>query len=138
MNLKSSTRLIVLIVSILSFFFWGTIAFSSEEGGGMIVPMMIVAYIVFAVAIALVLIYTLKGLISKKGELKRTFISIGTFLGIFLISFLLADSSAVKVEDQVVDGTASKLVSTGLNMFYILSVLAVGLMFLSGFKRAKK
>lgn len=138
MNLKSSTRLIVLIVSILSFFFWGTIAFSSEEDGGMIMPMMTIAYIVLAVAIALVLIYTLKNLISKKGELKRTFVSIGAFLGIFLISYVLADSSAVKVEAGVVEGTASKLVSTGLNMFYILAVVAVVLMFLSGFKRVKK
>lgn len=138
MNLKKSTRLIVLIVSIISFFFWGTIAFSSEEGGGMIVPMMTVAYVVLAAAIALVLFYTLNNLISKKGELKRTFTSLGAFLGIFLISLLLADSSAVQVEAGVVEGTTSRLVSTGLNMFYILAVLAVGLMFLSGFKRIKK
>lgn len=138
MNLKSFTRLAVLVISVISFFFWGTIAFASEEGGGMITPIMTVAFIVLIVAIVLVLFYTIQGLISKKGDLKRTFISVGAFLGVILISYILADSSAVKVEAGVVEGTTSKLVSTGLNTFYILSIVAVGLMFFTGFKRIKK
>ncbi|MFN3755379.1 MAG: hypothetical protein ACK4RM_00340 [Flavobacterium sp.] len=138
MNLKSFTRLAVLVISVISFFFWGTIAFSSEEGGGLITPIMTVAFIVLAVAIVLVLVYTIQGLVSKKGDLKRTFISIGAFLGVILISFILADSSPVTVEAGVVEGTASKLVSTGLNTFYILAIAAIVLMFVSGFKRVKK
>jgi hypothetical protein len=138
MNLKSFTRLAVLVISVISFFFWGTIAFSSEEEGGLITPIMTVAFIVLAVAIALVLVYTIQGFISKKGDLKRTFISIGAFLGVILISFILADSSPVKVEAGIVEGTASKLVSTGLNTFYILAIVAIALMFFTSFKRIKK
>jgi drug/metabolite transporter (DMT)-like permease len=138
MNFKSLTRLSAIVISLLAVVFWATIAFSSEEDGGMITPMIYVAFLVLIIAIVLVLGYTFKNLASKKGDLKRTFISIGAFVGVLLVSYILADSTPVKVESGEVSSTTSKLVSTGLNAFYILALVAIGLMFFTGYNRLKK
>lgn len=138
MNLNKLTKILVIVASLLAVVFWATIAFSSEEEGGMITPMIYVAFAVLAVAIVLVLLYTVKNLASKKGELKRTFISVGAFLGVILVAFLLADSTPVTVGGEEFSSTTSKMVSTGLNTFYIVAVVAIGLMFFTGYNRIKK
>lgn len=138
MNLNKLTKILVIVASLLAVVFWATIAFSSEEEGGMITPMIYVAFVVLAVAIVLVLLYTIKNLAAKKGELKKTFISVGAFLGVILVAFLLADSTPVKVGGEEFSSTTSKLVSTGLNTFYIVALAAIALMFLTGYNRIKK
>jgi predicted small integral membrane protein len=138
MNLNKLTKILVIVASLLAVIFWATIAFSSEEEGGMITPMIYVAFAVLAVAIVLVLLYTVKNLASKKGELKKTFISVGAFLGVILVAFLLADSTPVTVGGEEFSTTTSKMVSTGLNTFYIVATVAIALMFLTGYNRIKK
>lgn len=138
MNLNKLTKILVIVASLLAVVFWATIAFSSEEEGGMITPMIYVAFVVLAVAILLVLLYTFKNLAAKKGELKRTFISVGAFLGVILVAFLLADSTPVTVGGEEFSSTTSKMVSTGLNTFYIVALVAIGLMFFTGYNRIKK
>lgn len=138
MNLNKLTKILVIVASLLAVVFWATIAFSSEAEGGMITPMIYVAFAVLAVAIVLVLLYTVKNLAAKKGELKKTFISVGAFLGVILVAFLLADSTPVTVGGEEFSSTTSKVVSTGLNTFYIVAVVAIGLMFFTGYNRIKK
>jgi len=138
MNLNKLTKILVIVASLLAVVFWATIAFSSEEEGGMITPMIYVAFVVLAVAIILVLLYTFKNLAAKKGELKRTFVSVGAFLGVILVAFLLADSTPITVGGEEFSSTTSKMVSTGLNTFYIVAVVAIGLMFFTGYNRIKK
>jgi hypothetical protein len=138
MNLNKLTKILVIVASLLAVVFWATIAFSSEAEGGMITPMIYVAFAVLAVAIVLVLLYTVKNLASKKGELKKTFISVGAFLGVILVAFLLADSTPVTVGGEEFSSTTSKMVSTGLNTFYIVALVAIGLMFFTGYNRIKK
>lgn len=138
MNLNKLTKILVIVASLLAVVFWATIAFSSEAEGGMITPMIYVAFAVLAVAIVLVLLYTVKNLASKKGELKKTFISVGAFLGVILVAFLLADNTPVTVGGEEFSSTTSKMVSTGLNTFYIVAIVAIGLMFFTGYNRIKK
>lgn len=138
MNSNKLTKILVIVASLLAVVFWATIAFSSEEEGGMITPMIYVAFVVLAVAIVLVLLYTIKNLASKKGELKKTFISVGAFLGVILVAFVLADSTPVTVGGEEFSSTTSRLVSTGLITFYIVAVVAIGLMFFTGYNRIKK
>jgi cobalamin synthase len=138
MNLNKLAKLLVIVASLLAVVFWATIAFSSEPEGGMITPMIYVAFVVLAVAVVLVLLYTFKNLGSKKGELKKTFISVGSFLGVILVAFVLADSTPVTVGGEEFSSTTSKMVSTGLNTFYIVAVVAIGLMFFTGYNRIKK
>jgi hypothetical protein len=137
MNLKKFSRLIVVVLSIISIVFLATIMAADAKDGGMIEPFIYVAYLTLLIAIVLVLVYTVKNLATK--DLKKTFISIGAFLAVILIAFIFADGTPVPLKDGgEVSSFGSKMVSTGLNAFYLLAVVALGLMFLSGYKRIKK
>lgn len=139
MNLQKLTRLLVIVLSVLSIVFLATIMMADAQDGGMIAPIIYVSYLMLLIAIVFVLYYTFKNLASKKGELKKTFISIGAFLGVFLVAFIFADGTAVPLKDGgEVSSFASKMVSTGLNAFYILALVAIGLMVFTGYNRIKK
>lgn len=139
MNLNKLTRILVIVISLLSVVFWTTIAFSSEMDGGLISPMITLSIVVLLIAIAFVLYYTVKNLASQKGsELKKTFIGVGAFLAVMVISFIVADSEPLTVGGEEFSSTTSRLVSTGLNAFYILALVAIGLMFFTGYNRIKK
>jgi hypothetical protein len=139
MNLNKLTRILVIVISLLSVVFWTTIAFSSEMDGGLISPMITLSIVVLLIAIAFVLYYTVKNLASQKGsELKKTFIGVGAFLAVMVISFIVADSEPLTVGGEDFSSTTSRLVSTGLNAFYILALVAIGLMFFTGYNRIKK
>jgi hypothetical protein len=107
--------------------------------GGLISPMITLSIVVLLIAIAFVLYYTVKNLASQKGsELKKTFIGVGAFLAVMVISFIVADSEPLTVGGEEFSSTTSRLVSTGLNAFYILALVAIGLMFFTGYNRIKK
>ncbi len=137
MNLNKLSRLIVIILSIISIVFLATIMASDTPDGGMIGPFIYVAYLTLFIAILLVVIYTLKNLASK--DLKKTLFSVGAFLGVILVAFILADGTPVPLKDGgEVSSFASKMVSTGLNAFYILALIAISLMLFTGYNRIKK
>jgi len=139
MNLNKLARLVVIILSIISIVFLATIMMSDAPDGGMISPIIYVAYLMLLIAIVFVAYYMITGLMSKKGDLKKTFISIGAFLGVFVVAFIFADGTAVPLKDGgEVSSFASKMVSTGLNAFYILALVAIGLMVFTGYNRIKK
>lgn len=139
MDLKKLSKIVVIILSLIAIVFWTTVVMADEKEGGLIEPMIYVAYVIMAIAIVLVLFYSITGILAKKGELKKTFIGVGAFLGVILVSFLIADSTPVPLKDGgEVSSFASKMVSTGLNSFYILALIAIGLMMFSGYNRFKK
>lgn len=140
MKLKTITRFATLALGILAVIMLATILSAEERDGGMIEPMIYLSYFILGAATLLVLAYSLINLTTKKPEeLKKIFISLGLFVGIILISYIFADGTEVELKDgEILSSSASKWVSTGLTTFYILSFTALGLMFLSTFKRAKK
>ena len=95
-----------------------------------------VAYIIFAITILFVLFFVIKGIFS--GNIKNTLISVGAFLVIVIISYVLADGSPMQVGDIYLSESGSKWVDTGLYVFYILAVVAIASMVLSGVKKITK
>jgi cytochrome bd-type quinol oxidase subunit 2 len=141
MNLHKVTKIAALVVSVLSLVFLAIILSSSDaDNSSMISPLIYLSYIILFACIAVVLVYVFKNLLSNKDNLKRTMITIGLLLGLLLISYILADSSDIYnvKKELLVSGSSSKLVSTGLNMTYILGIISVGSLFFFMFKNAKK
>lgn len=139
MNLHKLTKIAAIVISVLSILFLaGLMASSDDADNSWISPLIYMSYFVLAACIAIVLIYVFKNLLSNKENLKKTLISIGLFLGLLLISFILADSSEVKANGEIVSGSTSKLVSTGLNMFYFLGLVSIGTMAWTGLNKFKK
>jgi hypothetical protein len=106
---------------------------------GVITPIIILSQITLLIAVVVTLIFSFKGLMADKAQLKSSMISLGLFLGVFVIAFLLSKGVETPMRDgKVLSATGSKLVGTGIRVFYILSIVAVGLMVLSGRIRSLK
>ncbi|RBA29881.1 hypothetical protein [Flavobacterium tibetense] len=138
MNLHKIVKFAALAIGILSMVFLGGILATDEKDSAWISPLILVAYVILFACIAIVLIYVFKNLFAKQETLKKTLMSIGMFLGVVLLAFILADSSDVKAGGEIVSGTTSKLVSTGLNTFYFLALIAIGTMAWTGLTKFKK
>ena len=73
---------------------------------------------------------------ADKAQLKSSMISFGLFLGVFIIAFLLSKGVETPMRDgKVLSALGSRLVGTGIRVFYILAIVAVGLMIFSGGKK---
>ena len=79
------------------------------------------------------LTFSFKGLMADKAKLKSSMTSFGLFLVVFIIAFLLSKGVETPMRDgKVLSAIGSQLVGTGIRVFYILAIIAVGLMIFSG------
>ena len=96
-------------------------------------PLVELARIVIFITIATTLIFSLLGLFSDRAKLKKAAISIGLFLCVIGISYVLSEGVETPLKDgEVLSASGSKWVGTGIRTFYILAVIAIGLMIFSG------
>ncbi|RMA66276.1 hypothetical protein [Ulvibacter antarcticus] len=138
MGLHKILKIIALILSIGGIVFLAMIVTKGDDAikatGEYLDGFLYVAYIIFAIVLFFVVIFVLKGLMS--GNIKNTLISIGAFLAIVIISYVMADGVETPMKDgKILSASGSKLVSTGLYVFYMLGILAIGAMIFSGFKK---
>lgn len=140
MVLHKIIKIIGLIISLIGVSFLGMMLMKGDdiikETGSGIDGFIYSAYFIFALVLISVLVFGLKGLLS--GNIKNTLIILGAFVLIVGISYGLADGTPMRLnEGGMLSESGSKWVGAGLYTFYILGVLAVGSMVMSGFKKAK-
>ena len=142
MNVYKISKILVIIIGVIaSILFVSTLGMEvSMDNNSYIVDYFIyISYIAMAVAFFSVVYFVFKNLITHKEQLKRALISLGIFAAIILVAFILADSTEVKLKDGgVITSTASKLISTSLNTFYILAIISVGVLGWTGFSKIKR
>ncbi len=108
---------------------------TAESMGG---NMLYVTYIVLGLVLAMVLIFVIKGLFA--GNIKKTLLTVGIFLGIVIISYMMSsgtdlDLNSFSNKGLEVSEKTSKQVGAGLYTFYILAFLAIASMAYSGIKK---
>jgi hypothetical protein len=97
-------------------------------------PFMWVSYVILGVTILSVLFFAIKALFT--GNIKKTLFSLGGFILIIVISFVVSSGTETALRDGgVLSANGSRWVSAGLVAFYILAALAVLAMFLSSVKK---
>ena len=145
MNTNKLTRIgcialgVLGVISLFLVFITGDDAIKLGDGAGAITPIILLGQLTLLVAVVITSIYALKGLMADKAKLKSSLMFVGIFLGIFLIAFLLSEGVETPMRDgKVLSATGSKLVGTGIRVFYILTIIAVGLMVFTGRKRSLK
>ena len=145
MNTNKLTRIgcialgVLGILSLFLVFITGDDAIKFGDGVGAIMPIILLGQLTLLVAVVITSIYALKGLMADKAKLKSSLMFVGIFLGIFLIAFLLSEGVETPMRDgKVLSATGSKLVGTGIRVFYILTIIAVGLMIFTGGKKTIK
>lgn len=140
MGLYKILKIVALLLGVAGIIFWFMLLAKGDEAikatGEGVDPMIYIAYITMAIVLAFVLIFVLKGLFS--GDIKKTLMSIGAFLVVVILGYVLASGSIEglpEVDGAPVTESTSKWVGTGLKTFYILAILAIGAMIFSGFKK---
>ena len=89
--------------------------------------MFMITYLLLGVAVVASLVFTLKNLFSNPAGLKKTLFVVGGFILVVIVSYVLA--SGTDVDDKAMamsDESTVKKIGMGINIFYILTIIAVG------------
>jgi peptidoglycan/LPS O-acetylase OafA/YrhL len=139
MGLHKIFKIIALVLGVAGIALWGMLVAKGDKavvasGGDGLDPFLYVAYITFGILLVLVLLFVVKGLAS--GNVKKTLMSVGAFVLIFVVSYVLAEGVESFTKDgEIVTEQTSRWIGTGLYTFYILAILAIVAMAFSGVKK---
>ncbi len=93
-----------------------------------------IAYVMFSLVLLFVIIFVLKGLAA--GDIKKTLITVGAFLVVVIISYVMADGVETLMKDgKILSESGSRWISTGINAFVLLGLIAIGSMAFGGVKK---
>ncbi|WP_274474099.1 hypothetical protein [Mangrovimonas aestuarii] len=145
MNLQKIITYVAAAVGVISIIFLiriiGAGDSAIEQGGDSIVnPLMYIAYVIFAIALFFVLIFTLKNLLTNTASLKSTLMGVGAFLLLLIICYFgFAKGEVTPLRDgDALSANGSRWVGAGLYMFYCLAAIAGGAMLFTGIKKMLK
>ena len=103
---------------------------------GAVSPLVTLSIAVLIVTVIVTLVFSLINLASSGEKLKKALLFIGCFLVVLFIAFAASSGVETPLKDgEVLSAFSSRLVGTGLRMFYILVVIAILSMVFSGAKK---
>jgi hypothetical protein len=102
-----------------------------------------ITFILLGLAAAASLIFSLIHLFSNPASIKKTIFVVVGFLLVVAIGYVLADGTNVSIPEMADRGidtseTIIKRIGTGINVFFILVIIAVGAMIWGGVRKAIK
>jgi len=102
--------------------------------------MFVVSYILLAIPVVALLLYSVKNLVSSPAKLKRALIAIVGLVVVLVISYALSSGSNIELQTYIdrgikIDESSSKWIGTGLYSFYVLTIIAIGAMLFGGIKK---
>lgn len=139
-------KIALIVIGLISAVLWFSLPEQEDPGAisnGALNGMFIIMYILLAIAVVVSLFFGIKKLLSTKGSLKKALFAIGGLLIVVAISYGL---SSTEEADAVVktfernsqlstDQGTVKTIGMGLNVFFILTVVAIVLMLGSNVKK---
>ena len=146
MDLQKLLKTVAIVIGVISIFFLGSIISTGDEAikagdaSGTIDIFMNVSYVVLAIAVIIVLAFSVLNLVSNRGGLKSTLMGVGAFVVLFLLCYFgLANGVETTLKDgDILSESGSRLVGAGLYLFYFLAVIAGGIMLGFGIKKMAK
>ena len=148
MNLEKLTRIGCIALGVLGLIFLAIVFASGDDSikmaaasgnYGVITPIIILSQITLLIAVIVTLIFSLRGIAKDKSKMKNALKSAGLFLIVVVIAFVISNGVETPMRDgKVLSAMGSKLVGTGIRVFYMLSIIAVGLMVFPGTKKIFK
>ena len=135
MNFYNALKYIAIGLSLLAVIFLFVILFGNLFGVDL---MLYNAYFILFIIVSAVLFFGISNVISDRLSLMNTLKLLGTFLGLFLVCFLLASGEeTIMKEGKVLSALSSKFIGAALFMFYALVIVASGSMLYFGIKNRK-
>jgi len=137
-------KIVLVVLGALSAILWyqlpgRDVPASEAVGSGAMNFMFIITYLLLGFAVVVSLVFTLKNLFANPKSLKKTLMVIGGFVVVVLISYVLASGTDVSIEEMAGRGietseTTIRRIGTGLNMFFLLVLIAIAAMVMGAFK----
>ena len=141
-------RIVTLVLSVLGLYLLLRVLFIGDQqiemgaadgNYGPISSFVGLAVIILILITVTTLLFALRDIFRDKKTLKKSLLAIGLFLGAFLIAFLISSGEETPMKDnQVLSAAGSRMVETGLNLFFILVIVAFASMIWGGISRIFK
>ena len=138
MNLQKITNISVVLLAVLALIVLGVIIGQGDEyiemsamqgNFGAVSVMINLALFVLLVTVLMTLVFSMKNLFSEKSKLKKAGISIGSFLFVFIVAFVLSSGIDTPMQDgKMLSALQSRFVEAGIRTFYLLTLIAGGIM----------
>ena len=148
MNLEKLTRIGCIALGVLGLIFLAIVFASGDDSikmaaasgnYGVITPIILLSQITLFIAVIITLVFSLRAIAKDKSKMKNALKSAGLFLIVVVIAFVLSSGVETPMRDgKVLSAMGSRLVGTGIRVFFILSIVAVGLMVFPGTKKIFK
>ncbi len=137
MNLQKALTVAIAVISIIGLAFWVMIVKQGDDSSAIGMMLWLGKILVFAAA-GIAIILSLKNILSNPAKIKVAGIAIVALLAIVGISYGLSSGQEVVSDtgELMVSESGSKLVGTGLRVFYLLIIIALVAMVVSGIKKA--
>ncbi|PIB28979.1 hypothetical protein [Maribacter sp. 4G9] len=139
--MQKIVKIALIVIGLLSAVLWYMLPSSDMPAAeaaqsGAMNGMFIITYILLGIAVVTALLFTLKNLFSNPQGLKKTlFVVVGLAI-VVGISYVLSSGTDVAPEYMAMSSESTvKKIGMGLNVFFILTVVAVVLMVLPGVKK---
>lgn len=113
---------------------------SEAVESGAITGMFTITYILLAIAVVASLLFTLVNLFAHPQKLKKTLIVIGAFLIVLGFAYAISSGTDVNLDEMASRGIPTteetvKNIGTGLNLFFLLVIIAIVSMLWGGVKK---
>ena len=138
MNLQKITNISVVLLALLALIVLGVIIGQGDEyiemsamqgNFGAVSVMINLALLVLLITVLMTLVFSMKNLFSEKSKLKKAGMSIGSFLFVFIIAFVLSSGVETPMQDgKMLSALQSRFVEAGIRTFYLLTLIAGGIM----------
>ena len=146
MDLQKLLKIVAIVIGVISIYFLGNIISTGNdqiragEGSVIVNTFMYVSYIVLAIAVLIVLVFSVLNLVSNTEGLKNTLTGVAAFVVLGLLCYFgFANGVETPLKNgDMLSASGSKLVGAGLYLFYFLAVIAGGIMLGFGIKKMVK
>jgi hypothetical protein len=146
MNTQKITTLVAAVIGVIAIIFLGLImsagdvAVKAGEASGSVNTFIYIGYIVLALTLAFVVVFTLKNVFTNTSNLKNTLIGIGAFVAVLVIAYAVStgDTMEYKYNGLVASSGESTMAGTGLVAFYLLMLASVGALIFGSVKKMIK
>ncbi|MBU2974353.1 MULTISPECIES: hypothetical protein [unclassified Zobellia] len=116
---------------------------SEAVNNGALNGMFAITWLLLGIAVVFSLVFALKNLFSNPANLKKTLFVVVGFLLVVGIGFVMASGTDVSVQEMADRGVPTdeaeiKQIGAGINVFFILTLVAVGSMLWGGVRKMIK
>lgn len=125
-------KIVLIVVGLIGAVLWfmlpeSEVPVAEAVENGAMGAMFLITYLLLGAAVVFSLVFTIKNLLSNPQGIKKALFVIGGFFLVVIVSYVLA--SGTDVDDKAMamsDESTVKKIGMGLNIFYILTIIAVG------------